>query len=353
MASLSDALRNTFEQIGHLGGNAATGGQSMPPPVHAAPTFAQGGGGGHAGYHGGHRPGASQMTNTVFGNPYGDVHRLASRVPSASGGLNPGVPTPSEVALNKASSSRKKSIIIGLIVVGVLIVIIIIVFIVMHKKNKAKQKEEEERLKKLQEEAQSELLADQQAREAQIQAEEAARAEAREEAERRRQAQLRADAAVQRQQQAPPPARTQAEYDDALEASVASAISDQGCAPGSLSCPLPAQAPSPPAVSEEYQQVQQMKSYLNSAIDSVQAQIAARLEEESIAAHRAFSSATQHDETVLTNQGEPMHATAPREPMVASEAILERPAASHPTEEAPVGGPAAHSSGSAEKSDAF
>lgn len=106
----------------------------------------------------------------------------------------------------------------------------------------------------------------------------------------------------------------------------------------------PAQPPQPPQQPQQPRQVPpsddsaKVLNYLDTAITDVTRNIiATRFAQETIAADRAFGTQqTQHDEAVLSNQGEPAHMTTSAQPILLPSTLLDEPMAKHPLDAQPV-----------------
>ena len=156
MTSLSEALQSTIHRIQSMAAAPiATPSNVSPSPANAVPKyFAQPGHGAHTGgfggRHGGGGAGSSQWSNSVFGNKYGDVHKLASPTPSVIITDGDGENMDSiemHTGGGGGPNNKRRGMIIGLIIVVVMVLIVVGVFIYLQRRNSKRKAAEEEQLK--------------------------------------------------------------------------------------------------------------------------------------------------------------------------------------------------------------
>lgn len=224
----------------------------------------------------------------------------------------PTVPEHDSSAVLATARARRRTLIIGVCVFLGILIIVIVGAVVYMQISKRKKRQEEERAAE---------IAEQNAKQA---AEYAA---------------ARRAAAIE---SAPAPAPTTQPV-STQPPSIASRVATALAKPPASAAPVASPAPCAGDTCDRVQPVvvvspEQQKQQLTTEFVQLQRELAARVAREAIAAQTAYTTAPQvYDEVVLTNQGAPaLDVSSPRQPVAASEEVLNTVVAARPTADAPV-----------------
>lgn len=288
--TLTSALQDTFQRIETLGNPAATGALPVLKPSQLA-----------------YKPALSRMTDTIAGNSYHDIHKL--KPPPATIPENAVLVDP---AVQAANASKTKYIIGIIVIIVILIGILIAVYFIRRKNQKRAAQEFEDAQRQQREENHLEALL--------------------EEDEDDQQSTVTLT---------PPPLTP----------------TPPTKPPVAAKPPMspPPQPPAAPVIDESInienavaksletrKRLESLKTQLESGIANVVANVSDTVAK-TLASQKAYQShvtTQEHDEKVLLDTGKPEISTVPslEDKELPSSAVLEEPAAEHPTSAVPVGG---------------